>query len=227
MVLKTKYLLRVDRDFSETPSLLFEHFLWKPETLRAVSCHYSQVSPKYQAQWQLDHPDEELPPKSLPEELVTAIASNTESSRAINVLNQLHFAIHDLTVHNPPSRDALEQQDFCELYNKAWVELVPASGGEALGKGYHWGHGESIIRAYMCGNYDAGYYAYVLGRVWAVDIFDSFVAGDVNNVESGRRYREMLLRPGGSQSEWKTLREYLGRDPDPSAYFRWLGLEDI
>lgn len=217
---------RVDKDFVETPSLLFEHFLWKPEILRAVSCHYSYISPEYEKHWQTAHPNDSLPEKCLPNEVISSIISKTEASSALSVLKQLHFAMYDLTIHNPPSRGAAETLDLCETFNKLWVELMPLSGGEAIGKGYHWGHGETVIRAYMCGSYDAGYYAYTLGRVWALDIFESFFAKNEDNTEAGKRYREMLLKPGGSQSEWKTLREYLGRDPDPTAYFKWIGLED-
>lgn len=217
---------KVDRDFVETPSLLFEHFLWKPEILRAVSCHYSHTSRDFQEHWQSAHQNEEFPSKHLSDEVIFAIVSNNESSSALLVLKQLHFALHDFTIHNPPTRDFLEKLDLCEVYNKLWVELLPLSGGEMIGKGFHWGHGGSLVRAYMCGSYDAGYYAYILGRVWALDMFESFFAGDKCMKEAGRRYREMILKPGGSQSEWKTLREYLGREPDPAAYFRWLGLND-
>ena len=41
---------------------------------------------------------------------------------------------------------------------------------------------------------------------------------------AGRKYREMLLQPGASQPEMKTLREYLGREPRLEAYYRWLGI---
>lgn len=41
---------------------------------------------------------------------------------------------------------------------------------------------------------------------------------------AGRKYREMLLQPGASQPEMKTLKEYLGREPRFDAYYRWLGI---
>lgn len=41
--------------------------------------------------------------------------------------------------------------------------------------------------------------------------------------EAGWRYRDMILRVGGSQSEMKTLRDYLGCEPTTRPYLEWLG----
>jgi len=42
---------------------------------------------------------------------------------------------------------------------------------------------------------------------------------------AGRRYREMILRPGGSQPEMDTLARYLGRQPSTQPYFEYFGLQ--
>jgi metallopeptidase MepB len=34
----------------------------------------------------------------------------------------------------------------------------------------------------------------------------------------------MVLEKGGSQDEMKTLRDFLGRDPKPDAFYKELGL---
>ncbi|KUI53624.1 Saccharolysin [Cytospora mali] len=49
---------KVDKDFVETPSILFEYFLWTPQHIREVSCHYSYISPEYKEAWHSAHPDE-------------------------------------------------------------------------------------------------------------------------------------------------------------------------
>lgn len=41
--------------------------------------------------------------------------------------------------------------------------------------------------------------------------------------EAGRRYRDLILRVGGSQSGMKTLNDYLGREPTTRPYLVWLG----
>lgn len=58
--------------------------------------------------------------------------------------------------------------------------------------------------------------------MWALDIFETFFEKDTLSTKEGRRYRELLLRYGGSQQEWKTLTGYLGREPNTEPYFRWL-----
>lgn len=152
---------RVDRDFVETPSILFEQFLWEPQHIREVSIHYSHTSAELKALWEAENPDaRDLPDKDLPDSLVQVVLATTESS--LGKLRQLHFATYDLEIYNPPSREALEQTNLCEVYNKLWVKLVPVHGGEALGQGWEWSHGESCVRLLMGDNYDAGYYAYIL-----------------------------------------------------------------
>lgn len=157
----TKGVKRVDRDFVETPSILFEQFLWEPKHIREVSRHYSYSSPALKTLWQSENPEaHDLPPEELPDNFVKMALTTTESS--LTKLRQLQLATYDMQIYNPPSREALEQMNLCEVFNKTWVRMVPAHGGEALGQGWEWTHGEACVRLFMGGNYDAGYYAYIL-----------------------------------------------------------------
>ncbi len=42
--------------------------------------------------------------------------------------------------------------------------------------------------------------------------------------EAGNRYRQGVLRVGGTQPAMKTLTDFLGRDPKPDAYYKWAGM---
>jgi metallopeptidase MepB len=44
------------------------------------------------------------------------------------------------------------------------------------------------------------------------------------NATEGRRYRHSVLEKGGSQDELLTLTEFLGRKPNPDAFYRELGV---
>jgi thimet oligopeptidase len=42
--------------------------------------------------------------------------------------------------------------------------------------------------------------------------------------KTGMRYRNAVLANGGSKDEFEMVKDFLGRDPDPAAFFRSLGL---
>jgi metallopeptidase MepB len=61
--------------------------------------------------------------------------------------------------------------------------------------------------------------------MFALDIFKAGFEADTMSKVAGRRYRDMVLRPGGSQPEMEVLTRYLGREPSTRPYFEFLGLE--
>lgn len=44
------------------------------------------------------------------------------------------------------------------------------------------------------------------------------------NQKEGRRYRYTILEKGGSREEMDSLKEFLGREPKPDAFYKELGL---
>lgn len=42
--------------------------------------------------------------------------------------------------------------------------------------------------------------------------------------EAGRRFRDVVLQPGGSRAEMEVFLDYVGREVNTEPYFRWLGL---
>lgn len=157
----------VDRDFVEAPALMFEHFFWQPQLMQVVSDHYAWLSPEYEKVWRATLPSNEqitspLPSRKLPADVAVSIAGSDVKRKALrDELNDLFFAKYDLMIHSPDSHESLERMNFTELYNKMKSEIRGLAGGEALGEGWEWGHGEAIFRA-VINKYDAGYYSYVL-----------------------------------------------------------------
>lgn len=62
-------------------------------------------------------------------------------------------------------------------------------------------------------------------QVYSTDMFYSVFKANPMNGKEGRRYRHTLLEKGGSQDEMKTLIEFLGREPNPNAFYEELGLK--
>lgn len=61
-------------------------------------------------------------------------------------------------------------------------------------------------------------------EVFADDIFHTNFKPNPMNREQGLKYRYGVLEKGGTQDEMKTLRKYLGREPDARAFYSTLGI---
>lgn len=157
----------VDKDFVEAPALMLENFFRQPHVIQDVSRHYACPSPGYEKLWGEALPDDErtgspLPAEKLPAAVAASVASSDWRRRGLrDELGTLFFAKYDSLIHSPDSREALEDMKLAEAYNRMKAEVRGLAGGEALGEGWEWGHGETIFRAAIS-KYDAGYYSYVL-----------------------------------------------------------------
>jgi thimet oligopeptidase len=74
--------------------------------------------------------------------------------------------------------------------------------------------------------YHAGYYGYMWSLVYASDMFQRFKELGMLDPEAGRYYRDKILARGGTVDGMTMVREYLGREPDMSAFLKHLGLEE-
>lgn len=127
------------RDFVEAPSQMLENWCWTPSQLKALSRHYSTLSPEYEAAWREQANGESKPSAQLPDELIQNLIKTKHVNDAMFNLRQLHFGIFDMTVHEPSSHADAEVLDLTELYNKLRTEITQLDGPEAFGAGYKWG----------------------------------------------------------------------------------------
>jgi metallopeptidase MepB len=154
------------RDFVEAPSQMLENWCWTPSQIKALSQHYSYLSPEYLAAWKESVKDDKeidgsvAPPERIPDELVSSIVKSEHVNDAIFNLRQLHFGIFDMTVHQPKSHEEVEKLDITGLFNRLRKDITLTDGPEVLGEGYNWGHGQSTF-GHLLGGYDAGYYGYL------------------------------------------------------------------
>lgn len=73
--------------------------------------------------------------------------ARTNQCRAVqDRLKELLFATYDMLVHAPSSHTALEMLNLTELFNKTRSEFYKVRGGEVLGEGWEWCHGQTIFR---------------------------------------------------------------------------------
>lgn len=149
------------RDFVEAPSQMLENWCWTPSQLKALSRHYSSLSPEYMEAWKSAAGNgAEKPEERIPDELIRNLIRTKNLNGALFNLRQLHFGIFDMTVHEPKSHEALEEMKIPETYNSLRKDISKLDGPEVLGQGEDWGNGQATF-GHLMGGYDAGYYGYL------------------------------------------------------------------
>lgn len=134
----------VVRDFVEAPSQMLENWCWTPSQLKALSHHYSSLSPEYEDAWRASLPSGEgestpKPDPQLPDDLIERLIKTKHVNDAMFNLRQLHFGIFDMSVHEPASHKEVEDMKASELYNRLRKEITQLEGPEEFGEGYSWG----------------------------------------------------------------------------------------
>ena len=162
-ITKFSRLHRTVKDFCEVPSIVFEMFMYTRRHIKGASCHYTYLYPEHLDAWvatqKIKSPVQ--PPQRLPDDLADAWLELKHENDPHSVMTNLFLATYDMRVHHPSSREELESMDFNVQFNSLRNEMLGLHGGESLGEGWGWAHGESSFRLIMAG-YDAGYYAYTL-----------------------------------------------------------------
>ena len=129
------------RDFVEAPSQMLENWCWTPSQIKALSQHYSSLSPEYEAAWRETQtsPNMKKPEEKLPDEMIENLIRTKHVNDALFNLRQLHFGIFDMTVHEPSSHAEVQDMKVSSLYNRLRKDITQIEGPEALGEGDDWG----------------------------------------------------------------------------------------
>lgn len=127
------------RDFVEAPSQMLENWCWTPSQLKALSRHYSSLSPEYEAAWKEQQKGQSKPDAQLPDELIENLIKTKHVNDALFNLRQLHIGIFDMAVHEPKSHAELEALKISELYNDMRKDISLLEGPEVLGEPSNWG----------------------------------------------------------------------------------------
>lgn len=124
-------------------------------------------------------------------------------------LRQLFFANFDIKVHTDK-----EPTDYTKLWCEMREKISLVSAGKPTPGQGTFGH--------ITGGYDAGYYGYTYSLVFAADMYATVFKGDPLDPARGERYRQAILKPGGSRDELDSLKDFLGREPNSEAFIKEL-----
>ncbi len=148
----------------------------------------------------------------IPAALVASMNRATDFGKALGVRTQMVYARISLGLHDRPPGSWTP--DSVVLATQAAYEPFPAMPDT---------HFEAAF-GHLTG-YSAIYYTYMWSLVIAKDLFSTFDRSRLLAPGVGKRYRDLVLAPGGSMPAAEIVRRYLGRPFNFDAWRRWLDEE--
>jgi thimet oligopeptidase len=187
----------VERDFVEAPSQMFENWVWNRDVLHTFAKHYQTGEP-------------------FPDALLEGMLAAKNLGSGMIAERQFFYGLFDLKCHLDPEGDLDTTKLQLDLWDPAGenVELYDPVPGTYFHAAF--GH--------LTG-YQAGYYGYQWSLVYACDMFQRFKELGMLDPDAGRYYRDKILSRGGTVDGPTMIKDYLGREPDLTAYLKHLGLD--
>lgn len=185
----------VVRDFVELPSQLMENWAYEPEYLRTFARH-----------WQTGEP--------IPQAYIDRIVAARNYLAGYAQVRQLQFGITDMAWHTGSGGPAADVVAF-EQEKLGPAAVLPQIPGIVFSPSFN---------HIFSGGYAAGYYSYKWAEVLEADAFDWFKEKGIFNREAAEHFRRTLLSRGGSVDADVLYRDFRGRDPQPEALLKKLGL---
>lgn len=190
-------------DWVELPSQLMENWTWERGALDLFAHHHETGD-------------------SLPDQLFKKMIEAKRFMGGWTQMRQVSYGVVDLDLHTNGAPDRLqdseggeevdlrEGQRILERARSRFRGFAPSSEFADL-------HNLTSFSHLFAGGYAAGYYSYLWSEVLDADVFTRFVADGVLNGKTGRAYVESILSRGDSADPEELFREFMGRDPDPTA----------
>ena len=209
-------------DWVELPSQIMENWCWEREALDLFARHYETGEP-------------------IPDDLFAKMNRARNFRSANTQMRQVGFATLDLALHtkfDPESdsfrgiaailgqidsdchgSEARRQTDVLEFARAILQAHAPAD----LPSDYAMVTAFTHLFAGPVG-YGAGYYSYKWSEMLDADAFTRFAREGIFSRSVGMDFRKTVLSRGNSAEPEELFRDFMGRDPDPEALLRRLGL---
>ena len=86
--------------------------------------------------------------------------------------------------------------------------------------------GANMLRSFghLMNQYSAAYYGYLWAEVLSADMFSQCFENDPFDAKAGKRYRDLVLAPGGVGKILDHLTTFLGRPPSQEAFLKSRGI---
>jgi oligopeptidase A len=187
--------LNVAWDWVELPSQIMENWTWEEEALDLFARHYETGD-------------------ALPTHLLQRMLAAKQFMGGWYQMRQISFGTVDLALHRELA-PGLEATEYAGEDVMAFAEerFLPFSPDPAFARK----HILTTFTHLFSGGYASRYYSYLWSEVLDADAFTRFRDEGVLNPDTGRAYLNAILSRGDSADPDALFREFMGRDPNPSA----------
>jgi len=146
----------------------------------------------------------------MPDNIIDALIRSRNANTGVFNLRQILLGLFDIGIHT------VEKADTAKIYSELSQKLLNITPPEGTNMPASFGH--------MCG-YDSRYYGYMWSEVFSMDMFTLFKKDGIFNQEVGLKYRNKILKPGGSIDATDIIKNFLGREPNDKAFLIAKGLQ--
>ncbi len=197
---KYRTLNRVEGDFVEFPSQLFENWAFEPELLRIYAVHHKTNA-------------------IIPDNLIQSISKSSKFNQGFKTTELAAAALLDLEIHSMSKGEFSSDFDINALQERVLREergLI-----HSIEPRYRYPYFSHIFSS----GYASGYYFYLWAEVLDQDSYKAFVeSGDIFNRELAIRLRKSILERGGTRDGMDMYREFRGKNPTKDALLEARGL---
>ena len=143
---------------------------------------------------------------TIPAEYIRKIKASENFLSGYACIRQLNYGNIDMAYHTiqEPLTDDIESFEHRNM-----VELLPVVEGAVS---------STAFTHVFAGGYAAGYYGYKWAEVLDADLFSKFKNDGIFNKQTATDFRNKVLSRGGSDDPSVLFRNFMGRDPDNTAF---------
>jgi len=185
----------VEWDAVEFPSQFLENFAYEPKVLKIFAKHYKTG-------------------EIISDVMINKLVKSKNFMSAMGMLRQIEFSIFDMKVHNGTYSEKEIQHILNTIREETALIHTPSYNKFQNGFAHIFG-----------GGYAAGYYSYKWAEVLSADAFYEVIDEDIFESKTAKRYLNIVLNRGGSQSMKTLFKELMNRDADPDKLLRLNGIK--